>query len=229
MRTRTLAAIAVASLPLLAACGDDGDEVARDAGADPTPQAQGVACEYVEDPMGAAKPVEPPSDRATETGTVATTISTSIGDIPVTLDADRAPCTVHSFLSLAEQGYFDQTDCHRLTTPTAGIAVLQCGDPSASGSGGPGYSFADELHGDESYQTGVLAMANSGPDTNGSQFFLVYDDSTTLDSQPNYTIFGTIDPAGVELIAGAAAQGTASGRPDGAPKVPVSITGVTTS
>lgn len=222
MLTRSLA-VALASLPLLAACGDDGDDVATDPGAEP----QGVACEYVEDPMGAAKEATLPPERATETGDVATTIATSIGDLKVTLHADRAPCTVNSFLSLAEQGYFDQTSCHRLTTPAAGIAVLQCGDPSASGSGGPGYSFADELHGDESYKTGVLAMANAGPDTNGSQFFLVYDDSTALDDMPNYTIFGTIDEASIPLIATAADQGTVDGGVDGEPKVPVTITGVT--
>ena len=96
-------------------------------------------------------------------------------------------------MSLAEQGYFDDTTCHRLTTQ--GIFVLQCGDPTATGGGGPGYSFEDELDGAEKYPAGTIAMANAGPDTNGSQFFLVYEDT---ELPPSYTTFGTIDDAGLE-------------------------------
>ena len=98
-------------------------------------------------------------------------------------------------MSLAEQGYFDDTTCHRLTTK--GIFVLQCGDPTATGSGGPGYSFEDELDGSEKYPAGTIAMANAGPDTNGSQFFLVYEDT---ELPPSYTTFGTIDDAGLDVV-----------------------------
>ena len=127
-------------------------------------------------------------------------------------------------MSLAEQGYFDATECHRLTT--AGIFVLQCGDPTATGSGGPGYSFADELTGEETYPAGTLAMANAGPDTNGSQFFIVYGDTQL---PPAYTVFGTVDEAGVKLVEEVAAEGTdnANGQGDGAPNQAVEIESVT--
>ena len=142
----------------------------------------------------------------------------------IELDADRTPCTVNNFLSLAEQGYFDDTQCHRLTTQ--GIYVLQCGDPTASGMGGPGYTIPDEVDGSEKYGPGVLAMAKTQyPDSGGSQFFMVYDDSPSL--PPQYTVFGTIDEAGVALLEEIAAKGTADGGPDGAPKEEVTISGVT--
>ena len=80
---------------------------------------------------------------------------------------------MESFLSLAQQKYFDKTPCHRLTSSST-LHVLQCGDPTGSGSGGPGYSFVDELTGKEKYTRGVVAMANGGANTNGSQFFIVY-------------------------------------------------------
>ena len=100
----------------------------------------------------------------------------------ITLDPVRAPCTVHSFVSLADQGFFDETKCHRLVD--SGIFLFQCGDPSGTGSGGPGYTFADELDGTESYTKGVVAMANGGANTNGSQFMLVYRDSRRWTTSP---------------------------------------------
>jgi peptidyl-prolyl cis-trans isomerase B (cyclophilin B) len=200
---------------VLASCGDD-DGSAGDSGA------AGVSCQYPGDGGEPAKDVDPPPAEATETGSVDVTISTSAGDVGATLDADAAPCTVNSFLSLADQGYFDDTPCHRLTT--AGIFVLQCGDPTGVGSGGPGYRFPDELEGDESYPAGTLAMANAGPDTNGSQFFMVYK-KTPLPA--SYTVFGTIDDAGLEVLGDVAAKGTANGAPDGPPKENVQIQSVT--
>jgi len=170
----------------------------------------------------ASKPVELPDANPSATGDVVATIATSAGDLAVTLDADATPCTVNNFLSLAEQGYFDDTNCHRLTTQ--GIFVLQCGDPTATGMGGPGYSFADELDKSETYEAGTLAMANAGPDTNGSQFFIVYGDTAL---PPAYTVFGHLDAASTKIVAGIAANGTESGSPDGAPKTPVTITAVT--
>jgi peptidyl-prolyl cis-trans isomerase B (cyclophilin B) len=100
-----------------------------------------------------------------------------------------------------------------------GIFVLQCGDPTASGSGGPGYAFASEVTGRESYTRGVVAMANAGPNTNGSQFFLVYADSNALDKTPDYTIFGRMTPASIDVIAGIAAGGedSSNGSGDGKP------------
>ena len=101
--------------------------------------------------------------------------------------------------------------------------ILQCGDPSGTGTTGPGYTFADELTGGEQYAEGTIAMANSGPDTNGSQFFLNYADS---DFSPDYTLFGTIAPEGVAVLEQVAAGGTDSGGPEGAPAEPFVIESV---
>ena len=83
------------------------------------------------------------------------------GTVRITLDPVRAPCTVHSFVSLADQGFFDETKCHRLVD--SGIFLFQCGDPSGTGSGGPGYTFADELDGTESYTKGVSRIGRNPP------------------------------------------------------------------
>lgn len=218
-----LAVIAVLALLALTACGS-GDSADDSAGSDTgaSDGADPAACQYPADSAPAAKDVEPPQESPQASGTVAATVSTSAGDLSASLDADGAPCTVNSFLSLAKQKYFDDTDCHRLTTE--GIFVLQCGDPSGTGSGGPGYTFADEVDGSEKYPAGTLAMANAGPDTNGSQFFVVYDDSAL---PPDYTVFGSLDEAGTKTVADIAAKGTDSGAGDGAPKETVTITGVT--
>jgi peptidyl-prolyl cis-trans isomerase B (cyclophilin B) len=213
MPVRLLAVVlAMLCATTLVSCGDDESSGA-------------VSCDYPTDGSEPARDVEPPPTEATETGEVDVTISTSAGEVGATLDAASAPCTVNSFLSLAEQGYFDDTPCHRLTTEAAGIFVLQCGDPTGIGGGGPGYTFADELAGDEEYTGGTLAMANAGAgtDTNGSQFFIVYDD-TPLD--PDYTVFGEVDDAGLQVVQDVAAKGTANGAPDGPPKEPVQIESV---
>ena len=168
-------------VPVLAACGsDDSDSDAQGSG----------TCEYVKDGE-ASKPAE------------TMTITTNRGDIAVTLTPDATPCTVNSFVSLAEQGYFADTKCHRLVPGF----VLQCGDPAATGSGGPGYRFEDELTGDETYTAGTLAMANAGPDTNGSQFFIVLADS---ELPAAYTVFGEVDDAGLALAREIEAEGNAA-------------------
>ena len=172
----------------------------------------------------AAKDVDPPPADPSRHDATRATLQTSAGAIRINLDTKQAPCTVNSFLSLAEQDFFDQSSCHRLTTQ--GIYVLQCGDPTGTGSGGAGYSFADELSGDETYPAGTLAMANAGPDTNGSQFFLVFRDSQF---PPSYTVFGTIDEAGLETIEAIAAEGNDNSNPagGGAPNEDVTIEKVT--
>lgn len=212
MRSRLLSvAAAVGLLLTLTACAG------QPAPEESAPGARG--CEYTEAPGGVRDVDVPPSEPA-RSGDVTATLQTSAGDITLALDADRTPCTVGSFVSLAEQGYFDGTTCHRLTVE--GIFVLQCGDPSATGMGGPGYRYADELDGTETYPAGTLAMANAGPDTNGSQFFLVYE-GTQL--PPAYTVFGMMDAAGIDLVRAVAAAGVG---PDGvAPASPVDITAVT--
>lgn len=117
-------------------------------------------------------------------------LHTSCGDITIALDSSGAPQTVASFVFLAEQGFFDGTFFHRVVDS---IDVVQGGDPTGTGSGGPGYSIPDELTGSEHYATGTVAMANAGPNTGGSQFFLITGPGgANLDGNPNYTIFGNI-------------------------------------
>jgi len=160
------------------------------------------------------------------------TIKTNRGDIVFTADGKAAPYAVYSFVYLAEKQYFNATSCHRLTTNA--IYVLQCGDPTGTGSGGPGYAFQDEnlaslgtpdSEGSVTYKAGVVAMANAGPDTNGSQFFLVYKDSPIA---PGYTPFGTITQ-GLNIIQQVAQAGTdnSNSAGDGHPNDSVQIASVT--
>jgi peptidyl-prolyl cis-trans isomerase B (cyclophilin B) len=180
----------------------------------------GGACVYRPSTDGhIAKDVGTPPALATGLPTSAT-IHTNRGDITIALRAAATPCTVNSFAFLAKAGYFDATPCHRLTT--MGIFVVQCGDPTSTGSGGPGYVFGDEDLPGTTYPEATVAMANSGPNTNGSQFFLVYAD-TTLDA--NYTRFGTIT-AGLDVLREVAAGGAEPAN-DGKPKLSLTITGIT--
>jgi len=236
---RILAAAAAAlCLVLLASCSTEGagdDEAATDpaptstessAPTEPTeetpePAAEG-ACEYPSDGMPPSKQAEAPPVEPVATDVVPVEIATSAGSLNAELDGAATPCTVNSFLSLAGQNYFNDTECHRLTTE--GIFVLQCGDPTATGTGGPGYSFADELSGDETYPAGTLAMANAGPDTNGSQFFVVYEDTQL---PPAYAVFGQLDAPGTKVVQQIAEAGTEDGGPDGAPAETVTIETVT--
>ncbi|NLT31461.1 MAG: peptidylprolyl isomerase [Propionibacterium sp.] len=172
-----------------------------------------VSCDY---PVSGepAKPVDPPpTDDVPATGEVTFTIDTNQGAIAITMDRAKAPCTVNSFESLATQGYFDDTTCHRLVD--SGIFVLQCGDPTGTGMGGPGYTFADETQPTDTYEAGTVAMANAGPNTNGSQFFLVYEDS---ELPPNYTVFGEMDTDSVGVVARIAAEGQDGSSPGGGGK-----------
>lgn len=202
-----------------------------------TPQPDlGANCQYTATTDPAAKPVKPPrSGRvSTDPAEIGAAITTNQGDIGLKLANAQAPCTVNSFISLARQGFYNQTPCDRLTT-TAYLTVLQCGDPSGNGSGGPGYQFADEYpttqyppndpqaHQAVLYPRGTVAMANTGPNTNGSQFMLVYDDS---ELPPEYTAFGTIDDAGLETLDKIAKEGVAGGGDDGAPVLTVTIASV---
>jgi peptidyl-prolyl cis-trans isomerase B (cyclophilin B) len=158
----------------------------------PTPGPKAVACGG-EEPRDATKPkpqFSKPKQVIEPGSTYTAEMQTSCGTITFELLADQAPQTVNSFVFLAERGYFDGQRFHRLDTS---IDVIQGGDPTATGSGGPGYSIPDELTGKESYGPGTLAMANAGPNTGGSQFFIITGDKGhNLDANPNYTIFGTI-------------------------------------
>jgi peptidyl-prolyl cis-trans isomerase B (cyclophilin B) len=195
------------------------------AGPSHAPAPSGVSCDYSPADRGAGEPrlVDPPAPIATVTGHVTANLKTGLGTISMDLLADKAPCTVHSFRHLVDQDYYTDTDCHRLTT--AGLWVLQCGDPSGTGTGSPGYQFGEENlpTGTPPYPRGTVAMANAGSGTNGAQFFIVYRDS---DIPPDYTVFGTV-VSGMDLMDRIAAAGTDNGSTDGRPKLAVHINEVT--
>jgi len=235
IRFRTTLAVGAGLALILTGCSDDGgDDTAaspsgsatangaaqspeytgalpeRPAGGDP------VSCTYTPSGDPARDVSVPAATDVPADGTVGVSLTTSVGPIGLELDRAEAPCTVNSFVSLAEQGYFDDTPCHRLVT-SPGLQVLQCGDPSGTGTGGPGYGFDTEYpenlyqQGDAQlrqpviYPRGTVAMANTGrPGSNGSQFFLVYADSQL---PPSYTVFGTVDDAGLAVIEEVAAEG----------------------
>ena len=140
---------------------------------------------------------------------------TTQGVITFRASTAAAPCTTNSFRFLAQRDYYDQTHCHRLTTQ--GIYVLQCGDPTGTGSGGPGYQFPDENLTGATYPAGTVAMANAGPNTNGSQFFFTWKDTTL---SPAYTPFGTV-VGGMDVLRKIAAAGEddQNGAGDGYPNL----------
>jgi peptidyl-prolyl cis-trans isomerase B (cyclophilin B) len=187
-----------------------------------------VDCQYPSIQQTPAKPVTPPPPGPITTeGTVPATMQTSAGPIGLALDRALAPCTVNSFLSLAKQGFYSGSQCHRLVT-NPGLQVLQCGDPTGSGSGGPGYTVPDEVFPELTYARGYVAMANTGqPNSGGSQFFLIYGDSRL---PPSYTVFATISPDGLKVIDQIAKAGSdESLEPSpggGKPNQPVTITSV---
>ncbi|OLR94880.1 peptidylprolyl isomerase [Actinokineospora bangkokensis] len=181
-----------------------------------------ATCAYPAEGTPAKPNTAPPTADIPAEGTQGATIKFGDKEVPVTLDRALAPCTVNSFTSLAKQGYFDGTACHRLTT-SASLQVLQCGDPTGTGGGGPGYKFNDETFPEAKYGRGVLAMANSGANTNGSQFFMVYG---AAELPPNYTVFGTISEDGLKVIDEIAAKGTQSGSGDGKPVNDATISSV---
>jgi peptidyl-prolyl cis-trans isomerase B (cyclophilin B) len=154
------------------------------------------------------------------------TFETNCGNIVVTTVGAKAPITITQLSTLAKRGYFDNSLCHRLTTQ--GLHVLQCGDPTATGSGGPNFTYGDEnlpTATVNNYPAGTVAMANSGPGTNGSQFFLVFAD-TTLGA--NYTIWGTITQ-GLDIVKAIAKAGVKGGGADGSSNQTVAINRVVVS
>jgi peptidyl-prolyl cis-trans isomerase B (cyclophilin B) len=173
----------------------------------------GDVCEYSVSGKPARPVIPPPNTDVPTSGTISYVLEMTNGKVTVTLDRTKAPCTINSFVSLADQGYFDSTKCHRLAD--SGIFILQCGDPTGTGKGGPGYEFANETDGTETYTEGTVAMANAGPGTNGSQFFLVWADSTSLDKIPNFTIFGKMNKASRDIVASMAEEGQDGSNPDG--------------
>jgi peptidyl-prolyl cis-trans isomerase B (cyclophilin B) len=193
----------------------------------------GGNCQYPASSGPSAKPVKPPRTGKvpTDPAQVSASMVTSQGNVGLMLANNESPCTVNSFVSLIGQNYFDNTECHRLTT-SAKLGALGCGDPKGDGTGGPGYRFANEyptdqyprndykLHKRVLYPRGTLAMANAGPNTNGSQFFMVYKDSQL---PPQYTVFGTIQGDGLATLDKIAKAGVAGGGADGPPASEVTI------
>jgi peptidyl-prolyl cis-trans isomerase B (cyclophilin B) len=171
------------------------------------------------------KEVGTPPAQVPTSGQVNLAMNTNFGTITLALDQAKAPCASASFVYLTQQKFFDGTPCHR-ETDSAGLKVLQCGDPSGTGSGGPTYQFPTQVTGSETYPRGTVAMANSGQGFDGSQFFLVYGDSQLPAS---YTVVGTVDQAGLAVLDTIAANGNngANGAGDGAPNQPVTITTMT--
>jgi peptidyl-prolyl cis-trans isomerase B (cyclophilin B) len=171
----------------------------------------------------------PPTSGIPRSGTRTMTITTNLGVVTVQLDAAATPCTAASFAYLGSRHFFDKTNCHRLVNQ--GIFVLQCGDPTGTGGGGPTYQYADEnlAAAASGYKRGMVAMANAGPGTNGSQFFIVFKDSPLPN---NYTPFGTVTK-GLDVIDRVAAGGDdgayAANAGGGHPKVTITIQSLTVS
>ena len=198
----------------------------------------GANCQYPPAPDQSVKPVKPPGSGkvSTDPAQISATISTNFGDIGIQLANNESPCTVNSFVSLAQQQFFDGTECGRLTNQPDG-GMLLCGGPDNEGSGGPGYEFADEyptnqykpgdpeLRETVMYPRGTVVMANSGPNTNESQFNLVWRDA---EMEPQYTVFGTIDETGLATLDKIAQAGVAGNRQQGLPANTVTINSVRT-
>jgi peptidyl-prolyl cis-trans isomerase B (cyclophilin B) len=225
----TVVAVAVVVVAALVITGVfSSDKSSSDAaGTDGT-----TSCTYSPDDSGNPNLKDvgtPPTPGATPTqGTATLLMSTNQGDLTLTLDRTKAPCASASFAYLASKKFFDNTPCHReVNQPTFG--VLQCGDPTGSGSGGPTYKFAQEIPSGTTYPRGTIAMANTGqPNSTGSQFFLCFVDTQL---SPDYTPVGTVDEAGLAVLDKVAAAGNdgsfeaqAGG---GAPNLPVTITTMT--
>lgn len=234
--------LAVGAVYWLASRGDEPSPAAQETptttSAPPAETTDG-ACKYTSTPAEpAAKPVELPDDPAEKvaTGTVQITLKTNNGDIPLTLDRAKAPCTVQNFEHLVKSKYYDNTPCHRLVSGD-NFKVLQCGDPTGQGTGGPGYTIPDEKptdlqpapvgQGASIYPRGVIAMAKAqAPNTGGGQFFMVFG-STFLPAE--YTIFGTIGEPGLTVLDKIGTEGVdpasdPSGSGDGKPKLETTIT-----
>jgi peptidyl-prolyl cis-trans isomerase B (cyclophilin B) len=243
MTGRTRAAIGLAGLLLgLTACTSavvgsasatgGGTSAGASGGAtSPAPPSSGGArtasCRWTADASGNPHLVDArrPPGTVPATGTATLVMRTGQGTLRLTLDQAGAPCASAALVALAGQGFFDGTPCHR-ETDSAGLQVLQCGDPTGTGAGGPTWVYPTHVTGRETYPRGTVAMANSGSGTDGSQFFLVWGDSRL---PPNYTVVGTVDQSGLTVLDTIAAIGNdgANGAGDGAPKQPVTIASMT--
>lgn len=212
----TLVGTAVLALPL-AACGDSDTPSAE--AADVT-VALPTGCAPADGSAEQQREFSAPPPVCLEQGAAyRAIIVTNHGTLHVDLRADIAPVTVNSFVNLARYHYFDGTTCHRAIQNF----VVQCGDPTATGRGGPGYEFIDELDNIEPYQIGSVAMANAGPDTNGSQFFIITGDNGAA-LPPNYTLFGQVVADDMAIVQALDALANPA---DGPPLEPIDIQSIT--
>ena len=178
-----------------------------------------VNCKNTKAKGHTAKSINPPEMKGPFKNKIFT-FTTNCGDVVIEADGKSAPITVTALSALAAGGFYDKTLCHRLTTEN--IYVLQCGDPTATGLGGPNFTYRDENLPDpveNNYPAGVVAMANSGQNTNGSQFFIVYADTSL---PPSYTIWGKVTK-GLEIVQAIAKEGVVNGKDDGLPKRTIAI------
>jgi peptidyl-prolyl cis-trans isomerase B (cyclophilin B) len=229
---------------VVVATSGSGKKPAATASASPSAaEASPAACKWVNraqpDPAQPAQPLPPeiknvgmpPTSGEPRQGSQTMTITTNLGVITVAVDTEHAPCTAASMTYLAGKKFYDNTPCHRMTTKQ--LYVLQCGDPSGTGSGGPSYQFAEEnlpAGKRPAYAEGVLAMAKAqNPGTTSSQFFIVYKDT---ELQADYTVLGRVT-AGLDIVKKVADAGVTPADPsnpdDGKPKTAISIKTLTMS
>lgn len=207
--TRLLAIAAAAALitaPVLAGCGSSDSA------------SSSAATAAAESAAAAKSWSSPPPMTIDEKATYTAVLRTSEGNISIALEPKRAPKTVNNFVFLAKEGFYDGLTFHRVIPDF----VIQGGDPDGNGTGGPGYSFADELPKAGAYKLGSVAMANSGPDTNGSQFFIITGQQG-VQLPPSYSLFGQVTKGQdvADKISTMAAPGTET------PEPPVTIEKVT--
>jgi cyclophilin family peptidyl-prolyl cis-trans isomerase len=198
------ALVAAIALPVLSGCGSS-DSASADTAATAAQE-------------GAKSWSSPPAQTIDVNADYSATLATSEGDIEIALDPKAAPKTVNNFVFLSKQGFYDGVTFHRVIPGF----VIQGGDPDGNGTGGPGYTFEDELPEAGAYKLGSVAMANSGPNTNGSQFFIIVGQQG-VQLPPSYSLFGQVTKGQdvAEKISTMAAPGTET------PEPPVTIEKVT--
>jgi len=208
--------LAAGALALLAGCGSSAAKGESSAVADGCPAADGSSPQTMKFATAPPMCIDVAKHYTAD-------IVTNLGELKVALDPTIAPKTVNNFVVLARFHYFDAMSCHRAIPGF----VVQCGDPTGTGSGGPGYEFADELPAAGAYRIGSLAMANAGPDTNGSQFFIITGpDGAAL--APNYSLFGQAAEGQTDVIAALDAAGNPDPSAGGVPPAKaITITKVT--
>lgn len=223
-----LTGIAILLSVIFLGSGKQGDEKAG--GATPTespaiPVGEGLSCETPVPANPREYPGLGPMKIAWDAREYMATMTTNYGAIDIELFAQDAPMAVNNFVSLACDGYYNETEFHRVTN-TPQLSVIQGGDATmGDGTGGPGYSIPDELSRakQDGYKRGAIAMANSGPNTSGSQFFIVVRDSVL---PPNYTLFGKV-VSGMDVVDKMHSEGDPGESQDGPPGKPLTIESVT--